>query len=307
MSLIKYIEVGGVAREIGALRSAFPDDHALAGVGAKLERARVHLETLNTEMTAFLDRKPYSFELERGRRRTEFVLRSYAKETPTLAWSTMVGDFLQNVRTALEYLVWELARAEIKRKRSSKTTPDDRTSFPIYLKRKGFDAKGWEKIQDLAPRAQEIIEAMQPYNRSYVSRFGVVNMHAVNDLNQWYRGHTLWRLNELARRDRHQALRVVGAATWGASGSSATELPGVRDSRLEFGLFEVGSVVARWVLDEAVAASIEPEGSPAPLQPSVSLVLDQKGGPGGHSVIMELGRLLEHVDSEVVPRLERFV
>lgn len=307
MSLIKHIEVGGVAREIGTLRTAFPEDHAFAGVGAKLERARVHLQALNTEMTAFLDRRPYSFELERGRRRTEFVLRAYAKELPPLAWSTIVGDFLQNVRAALDYLVWELARAEIKRGSSSKTTPDRKTAFPIYLKPKKFLTDGKPKIKDLAPYPQEIIEGMQPYNLGYVSRSGVVNMHAVKDLNKYYRGHQLWRLNELARQDRHQALRVVGAATWAAGGSPLTELPGIQHSSWKSGRFEVGDVIGRWVLAKDAAASVVPEHRSAPLEPSVSLELDEKELPSGHSAIMVLGRLLDYVDSEVVPRLEGFV
>jgi hypothetical protein len=174
------------------------------------------------------------------------------------------------VRTALDYLVWELARAEIRRKRSAKTTPDDKTSFPIYVKRKAFVGHGLKKIQDLAPHPQSIIAGMQPYNRPHVSSGGVVNMAAAEDLNRWYRGHELWRLHELARRDWHQALRVVAGAYWSASGSDSTRLPGVRDERLEFGRFGVGSVVARWVLDREVAAFVEPGRRPLPLEPYVS-------------------------------------
>lgn len=76
---------------------------------------------------------------------------------------------------------------------------------------------------------------------------------------------------------------------------------------MDFGPFEVGSVVARWRLDWETARFIEPEGRPAPLHPNVSLALEGKEGPLGHSGIMVLGRILEYVDDEVMPRLERFV
>lgn len=306
VALIEGLGPGGTAEVIGQLRTSFPEGHALAGVGAKLERARAHLEDLNAEMVAFLNRKPYWFEFERGGRRAEFVLRAYAQETPPIGWSTMVGDFLQNVRTALDYLVWELAKAEIRRKRSAKTTPYGNTSFPIYLKRKAFIGDGLKKIQDLAPHPQAIIAEMQPYNRRYVSRSGVINMAAAEDLNRWYRGHELWKLHELARRDRHQALRVVGAATWSASGSDSTQLHGVRDASLEFGRFEVGSTVARWVLDREVAAFVEPGNRPLPLEPYVSLTLDQEDVYLGQ-LTLGLARILDYVDSDVVPRLKRFV
>jgi hypothetical protein len=302
MPLITHIGPRGTAEEIGPLRTAFPEDHPLAGVGAKLERARHHLKTLNSEMDAFLGRGPYSFVLERGRRRTEFVLRAYAAETPPLAWSAVVGDFLQNLRSALEYLAWELARAEVKHE------PDRKTSFPIYVKRKKFDSDGRAKIGDLSRQAQDAIERLQPFNRSYVSSGGVVNVHAVKDLGRWYRGHPLWRLNELARRDRHQALRVVGAATWGASGSSTDELPDVREAEWKSGPFGAGSVVARWKLGRDAAASIRPEERAAPITPSVFLALDEGvPPPPSLSAIMALGRLLEHVDEKIVPRLEQFV
>jgi hypothetical protein len=93
---------------------------------------------------------------------------------------------LQNVRSALEYLVWELARAEIARTRSNKSTPSGTTSFPIYLKRKAFMSDRLKKLQDLGPYARAVIEELQPYHRSYVSSGGVVNMHAPENLHLWF-------------------------------------------------------------------------------------------------------------------------
>jgi len=295
--IVTRIQVGGTAEEIGPLRTAFPDDHPLAGMQTKLDRAREHLETLNTEMYDFLKREPYSFALEKGRRRNEYVLRAYASELPPLQWSAVIGDFLQNLRSSLEYLAWELARAG----RGGREPDERNVTFPICYKHKEFTNWGSRKISDLPPDAQAIIKELQPYNRSIVSPSGVVNMHLIGVPR--YRGHPLWRLNELARRDRHQALRVISAATWSAGGSSLTELPFVLDSSLQMGPFKDGSVIARWVLREPINL----EGRELPIRPTVSLELDDPDNPKVHSVIMVLGRLLEHIDGEVVPRLERFV
>ncbi len=299
MSVVNHFVLGGIADDIGPLRTSFPEDHRLAGVYVKLEQARKHLKVLNSEMSEYLERRPYSFELERGRRGTEYVLKAHTSEPPPLAWSAAIGDFLQNLRAALEYLVWELARANVGRE------PRRKTSFPVYVSKKRFLSDGRSKIQDLAPEPQAVIEGMQPFN-SPTSHRGVVDMHAIKDLNKHYRSHTLWRLNELARRDRHQALRVVSAATWGASGTSASELPGIVDSGLEFGPFRAGSVIARWVLSGEAAASVRLEERAAPLTPTVSLALDEEEAIGGYSAIMMLVRLLNYVDGEVMPKLERF-
>lgn len=300
MSVVNHFVLGGIADDIGPLRTSFPDDHRLAGVYVKLEQARKHLKVLNSEMSEYLGREPYSFELEKGRRRTEYVLKAYTREPPPLAWSASIGDFLQNLRTALEYLVWELARANVGRE------PRRRTSFPVYVSERRFLSDGRGKIQDLAPEPRAVIERMQPYNSPTVSSSGVVNMHAIKDLDKYYRSHLLWRLNELARRDRHQALRVVSAATWGAGGTSASELPGIVDSGLEFGPFQAGSVIARWVLSEEATASVRLEERAAPLTPTVSLALDEEEAIGGYSAIMMLVRLLNYVDGEVIPELEHF-
>ena len=51
----------------GRLRTSFPDDHPLAGVQVKKERARGHLEELNGGLADFLSRKPYQIVEERKR------------------------------------------------------------------------------------------------------------------------------------------------------------------------------------------------------------------------------------------------
>ena len=52
---------------LGWLRTAFPDDHPLAGVQIKKEGARGHLEELNGGLADFLSCKPHQIAEERKR------------------------------------------------------------------------------------------------------------------------------------------------------------------------------------------------------------------------------------------------
>ncbi len=303
MAIIEDLEVGGTAKGIGPLRTAFPDGHPLAGVRVKLERARSHLATLNDEVAAFLAREPYELVEERLRDGKEIVVRVRVHEATPLAWSGVVGDCLQNMRSALEYLAWELARLNLGRE------PPRDTSFPIYLKPDDFFANdkngewrrgsGAYKVRNMAPHARELVEEAQPYRRPRGLSPGVVPREVIEG--GWesvWRLDELWILNELARYDRHRALRVVGAAS-DSIGGSGSALASPEESVVRFGPFEDGGLVARYVF-------AEPNADYRVTGLGVTLQLEDEANPRGWSVVLTLGRILDRLDGEIVPRFERF-
>ena len=85
MPIVKAFKVGGVAEEIGQLRTVFPDDRHLAGVRSKLERVREHLRELNDEIIEYLARGPYVIKEERKRGGREIMFRMHIREVPPLA------------------------------------------------------------------------------------------------------------------------------------------------------------------------------------------------------------------------------
>ena len=91
VSLIKVYKVGGVAEDIGQLQTTVRDEHPLAGVGTKLERAREHLVMLNGEVSAFLERNPYEIFKERRRGGRELVFRVRARERPPSRGAPSLG------------------------------------------------------------------------------------------------------------------------------------------------------------------------------------------------------------------------
>ena len=197
------------------------EEYFFEGVRLKLARARNHLETLRDAYKFFCDQNPYTVSLQyedrqqpvriqedSGEERTETrtqefaVFRFHVRENPPLIWSVIIGDCLQNARSALEHLAWQLAYPEYGGK-----GPNIWTSFPIYAKRREYRKmkEGQRsKVQQMAEPVQEVIESVQPY------RLG-------NDAQL----DPLWILNELARVDRHQVLHVVVATIVGQQVFSA--------------------------------------------------------------------------------------
>lgn len=69
----------------------------------------------------------------------------------------VVGDIAHNVRSALDGLVWELARLHTGRDPGC-------TQFPIFREPAGFEHDGRRMVRDLAVEHADFIERLQPYH-----------------------------------------------------------------------------------------------------------------------------------------------
>jgi hypothetical protein len=168
-----------------------PNGHPLEGVRLKLTRAEEHLVMLDSQIFAFLQDEPYTVSYERKPDGSEHVYKVHVAERMPADFGVIVGDCLQNMRSALDHLVWQLAIRSGKRTE----TPARQTAFPVCDTRDAFRAKGTKnKVADLTAEDRARIESLQPFQAG------------VNARNHW-----LWHLNELSRIDRHQVLHPVGA------------------------------------------------------------------------------------------------
>ena len=68
----------------------------------------------------------------------------------------LIGDFLFNVRSALDHLVWQLVLA-------NGGTPTKANSFPISDDRSAFRRLAGKRLAGIAPNASALIETLQPY------------------------------------------------------------------------------------------------------------------------------------------------
>jgi hypothetical protein len=156
----------------------------ISGIRLKIERAEKHILDLGTELTAFLDSNPYEFgrEFEAHVHRTAFRLVRYTPIPSRI--SLITGDAIHNLRSALDYLVWELIKPEVRKLKPRQI------SFPIYESFEKYESSfpGKIKVMEMGQEAANAIAACKPYKSG---------------------NHTLWLLSELDNFDKHRLLVTV--------------------------------------------------------------------------------------------------
>jgi hypothetical protein len=163
---------------------------SLAGCIAKVERAEAHFESLHPKIGAFLngEPKPYRFVPEIDMQASKALWRLHVVEEPPLEWSTIAGDYVQNLRAALDHLIWVLVKA-------NGFTPTGGNAFPIFdveppdKSGNGERLKWNRQVHGLHPSAIRFLELCQPYN-------GPDGPGA----------HTLAALRTLSNEDKHRTL-----------------------------------------------------------------------------------------------------
>jgi hypothetical protein len=154
----------------------------------KLEHAGDHLKRLQGEMSAFMVSRPYAIAVIKSREDpvASLRLRIHAPLPPKI--SLLLGDFIQNLRASLDYLVFQLSLFSNPRlSHKQRIAPQ----FPILLKANA--AVMARRLQFVPTDARQEIEALQPYRRGD---------RAAED---W-----LAVLQNLSNRDKHRQITPIG-------------------------------------------------------------------------------------------------
>jgi hypothetical protein len=171
--------------------------HPLDGARAKLDRARHHLEDLDTEVHRYVETQPVEVETreqEEGElRRIQLV--ASAKTEPAASLGLIVGDWANNVRSALDYTVYQLVRAET-------GEADPRwTQFPIITDQARYAEQAKLRLRGTPKWSLPVFEGLQPFQ----------NAAEASD-------HHFAVLADLSNRDKH---RLVHTTALQISGSQA--------------------------------------------------------------------------------------
>jgi hypothetical protein len=165
----------------------------LAGVEAKIARAKHHLEDIRRLIEEALDPNGHEIRREPGERPGAYVYRVEGLGRLDQQISVMMGDYLFNLRSALDHLAWQLVLLD-------GGTPTEQTKFPI-LESPRRDATGSTLTVQLDPTVRshailEALEAAQPYSR-------------MDGAPQDARSMPLWAINKLNNIDKHRLLLVL--------------------------------------------------------------------------------------------------
>jgi hypothetical protein len=177
----------------------------------KIARADEHIDNLEVEIRCFKKRDPYGFSIHNEADTGDRVYRAIVRENPPLRWSTIAGDAVHNLRSALDLLVWQLVLA-------NQRTPGNHTMFPIARSANDYETRGTRQVEGISAPAKEVLDALKPYEGG-------------ND--------ALWRLHRLDANDKHQLLAVVGAAYRGMIFDFSSFFDIVLDEEIETPYLEV--------------------------------------------------------------------
>src|SRR5690348_13381383 len=83
-------------------------DERIALIQPKIERAKHHIVDLQRQIRAFLDSKPYQFAIQRDPQTSKLIYYAAHVEPVPLLFSSITGDAIQNLRSALDYLAYQL-------------------------------------------------------------------------------------------------------------------------------------------------------------------------------------------------------
>jgi len=240
----------------------------------KLGRAEEHADTIKSELLAWAHSKPYVIRRKASPdgSRHSLVLDDIKSTVPLDHWAVIFGDFVHNLRSALDHFIYGCAVYET----SINPPPGDRQlQFPIYDTAASF-AKRRSCIKPLSAGMRGAIEGVQPYNRRHPTHPPLLAL-----------------IGEFDNADKHRLLNVVLSQQANAE-LNFTLPPGVRIPVAKFmnGPLERGTELAWFTVD--------------PPQPNVSyqhsaeivITVGHTPGPSGNGRT-EVPVLLDYLKAEV--------
>lgn len=175
--------------------------HRLDDARAKVSRANEHLDAVREELKRINDSKPYKVtdELDGETHKYEATVSIDPAHVRRIALIT--GEGINALRSALDYLVWQLVLDAGNEPRRGET------AFPFSWNAADFDnpparegaVNGFIRVQGVSDKARAKIRELQPFR--------------ARERGEPVEWHPLKVLNELVNADKHRALYVVAVRT----------------------------------------------------------------------------------------------
>jgi len=249
-------------------------------VDAKIVRAGEHLEVLSKEIHDYL-RAAKRTTIPKVDGDVSWLVHWVENPTSSLHLSTVVGDVVFNLRSALDNLVCGLIR------KKDSTAPCKKSQFPICVSTDRWEKDSEKWLKGVEPDAQKIIKGLQPCFKDYGKP----------------EDDPLAVLNTLGNMDKHRAVLVTGSY----------------DRHVEFSVHLNDGRIHRVMLMEPIhagyPATIPLENiHPRLVSPKVRVesfgtgfvIFHESGAWGERPVLDIMFSLLGYVKDRVIPRFKPF-
>jgi hypothetical protein len=249
----------GAAVMLEVMSIVLAPEHPLWGAWAKVDRAGEHVEVLKEEFADWCNRYPDGLvivpELDELDPATGEFIASVNFDVNPPAWGVRIGEFLHDLRTALNHLLV-----------ATSATPTAETQFPVAVTKGDYESC-WPMVFGVPTPYLEVVKAAQPYESGNA------------DL---ARLHPLRRLADLNNRDKHHLLLVTLLGLEDASGAykSFWEHPRAESVEFRVGPAETDSEVAK--------VTFRSEGEKDVSRPSVGVVFEEPDVPSVHRLPVSL-------------------
>lgn len=134
-------------------------DHPLAGIWSKIERANETINNLNSEINALINGDDYKIVSKLNDDATECIVSAFGPDPP-LRLSVLVGEIVHQFRSSLDHLIWALVI-------ENKNNPTHFHQYPICDTPEKFEyaiEKG--NLEGISGSAKKIVESRQPYKKT---------------------------------------------------------------------------------------------------------------------------------------------
>ena len=194
----------------------------LEGVWLKVQRGQEHIEAYEDLVDVLRKAQPYEFFPECDLDTHDKIWRVRGEpKTPTSRVSVIVGDSIQNMRSALDHLAWQLVL-------QAGNTPDNRTAFPLESWPKAYRKRAPSKLDGMTPEMKAMVKATQP-------------CYGVNP----YINKVLGWLEDLNNIDKHRRLHLTFAGAIGGMWVPGLPMNASGEVMIYEGPVEDGTILAR--------------------------------------------------------------
>lgn len=159
---------------------------SLNSVELKIFRAAQHIDSLKSELEGYFQSNPGKMVRQPHTCENEGIFRFVANDPIPARFGLIVGDVLQNLRSSLDYLVWELVLA-------ANDQPSEKNMFPICSTVESFDQQiKRHRLDGVSPDAIAEIKSLQPYHLGQDSSKSI-----------------LWAVDELTNINKHRRILLT--------------------------------------------------------------------------------------------------